>query len=88
MIDIFLERYPKIDLHGDDRDTAKMKTNDFVMENIILKNEMIVIIHGKGSGIVKNACHEALRSNKYVIEFKTDNFNDGCTLVKLKIPLE
>lgn len=88
MIDIFLERYPKIDLHGDDRDTAKMKTNDFVMENIILKNEMIVIIHGKGSGIVKNACHEALRSNKNVIEFKTDNFNDGCTLVKLKIPLE
>ena len=88
MRDIFLERYPQIDLHGVDRDTARMLTNDFVLENIMLKNDMIVIVHGKGTGIVKQACHEALKYNKNVIEFKTDNFNDGCTIVKLKIPLE
>jgi DNA-nicking Smr family endonuclease len=28
--DIFLERYPKIDLHGYDRDSARMVTNDFI----------------------------------------------------------
>ena len=83
--DIFLNRYPTIDLHGLDRDSARMVTNDFVSENIFLKNEMIVIIHGIGSGIVKRACHEALRVNKYVLEYKTDNFNSGCTVVKLKI---
>jgi len=88
MMDIFLQRYPQIDLHGVDRDTARMMTNDFVMENVILKNEMVVIVHGKGTGIVRQACHEALKCNKHVIEFKTDNFNDGCTVVKLKIPLE
>lgn len=83
--DIFLNRYPQIDLHGLDRDSARMVTNDFVMENVILKNEMIVIIHGIGTGIVKNAVHEALRVNKSVLEFKTDNFNSGCTVVRLKI---
>lgn len=83
--DIFLSRYPKIDLHGYDRDTARMTVNDFVAENIILKNEMIVIIHGIGSGIVRREVHEALRVNKNVLEYKIDNFNSGCTIVKLKL---
>ncbi len=86
--DIFLNRYPHMDLHGYDRDSARMMTNDFVMENVILKNEYIVIIHGIGSGIVKKEVHEALRVNKNVLEYKTDNFNSGCTVVKLKISLE
>lgn len=86
--DIFLNRYPSIDLHGYDRDSARMMTNDFVMENLILKNEYIVIIHGIGTGIVKKEVHEALKVNKNVLEYKTDNFNSGCTVVKLKISLE
>ena len=83
--DIFLNRYPSIDLHGYDRDSARMTVNDFVDENVFLKNEMIVIIHGIGTGIVKKEVHEALRVNKKVLEYKTDNFNSGCTVVKLKI---
>lgn len=83
--DIFLGRYPHIDLHGLDRESARMVTNDFVLENVFMKNEMIVIIHGIGTGIVKNAVHEALRVNKNVLEYKIDNFNSGCTVVRLKI---
>lgn len=83
--DIFLNRYPSIDLHGFDRDSARVAVNDFVLENVILKNEMIVIIHGIGMGIVKNEVHETLRVNKNVIEYKTDNFNSGCTVVRLKL---
>ena len=83
--DIFLSRYPKIDLHGYDRDTARMTVNDFVSENVILGNEMIIIIHGIGTGVVKREEHEALRVNKNVIDYKLDNFNSGCTIVKLKI---
>ena len=83
--DIFLERYPKIDLHGYDRDSARMATNDFVEENVILGNDTIIIIHGMGSGIVKEMVHDTLKHNKYVLEYKTDNFNSGCTIVKLKI---
>ncbi|MBQ2872991.1 MAG: Smr/MutS family protein [Bacilli bacterium] len=83
--DIFLNRYPTIDLHGFDRESARVATDDFVSENLILKNEIIVIIHGIGSGIVKASVHESLRVNKNVIEYKTDNFNSGCTIIKLKI---
>ena len=83
--DIFLNRYPSIDLHGFDRDSARVAVNDFVDENVFMKQEMIVIIHGIGTGIVKREVHETLRVNKNVIEYKTDNFNSGCTVVKLKI---
>lgn len=86
--DIFLERYPKIDLHGYDRDSARMGTNDFINENIILGNDTIVIIHGIGQGIVKQEVHNVLKNNKKVKEYKTDNFNSGCTIVKLDINLQ
>lgn len=84
MKDIFLDRYPQIDLHGLDRDSARMVTNDFVLENVMLGNQVVVIVHGKGMGILKKEVHEALRANKYVDEYKTDNFNDGATVVRLK----
>ncbi len=83
--DIFLERYPKIDLHGYDRDSARMVTNDFIDENYALGNEIVVIIHGIGTGILKNEVHETLRNNKKVLEYKLDNFNSGCTVVKLSV---
>lgn len=86
--DIFLNRYPSIDLHGFDRDSARVAVNDFIDENLFLKNEMVVIIHGIGTGVVKKEVHEALRINKDVLEYKTDNFNSGCTIVKLKISLK
>lgn len=84
MNDIYLNLYPKIDLHGYDRDSARVMVNDFILENIFLGNETIVIIHGIGLGIVKKEVHETLKTNKYVLSYKTDNFNDGCTIVKLK----
>ena len=83
--DIFLERYPKVDLHGYDRDSARMVTNDFVDENYTLGNDTIVVIHGIGTGILKNEVHSALKNNKKVLEYKLDNFNSGCTIVKLNV---
>ena len=83
--DIFINTYPKIDLHGYDRDSARMAVNDFILENVILKNEKIVIIHGIGSGIVKKSVHDTLKINKNVVEYKTDNINSGCTIVSLRI---
>ena len=85
LYDIFLDNLPKIDLHGFDRDSARVRVNDFVDEAYIMGYEKIVIVHGIGTGIVQKEVHEALRVNKNVLEYKTDNFNSGCTVVKLKI---
>lgn len=87
-MEIFLNRFPQLDLHGYDSDSARVATNDFVLENYFLGNATIVIIHGIGLGIVKRVVHDTLRGNKYVLEYKLDNFNQGCTVIKLKIPLE
>lgn len=82
--DIFTKNYPTLDLHGYDRFTASVAANDFVLENIKLKNNNIAIIHGVGTGIIKKAVHDTLKSNRFVIEYKLHSFNIGMTLVKLK----
>ena len=45
----------------------------------------IIIIHGKGSHIVKQSVHQELNKNQYVEDYKLDNFNDGITVVSLKV---
>ncbi len=82
--DIFLDRLPKIDLHGFDRESARVMTNDFIDEALCLGYQEILIIHGIGTGIVKNAVHEALSRNKKVSSYRLDGRNLGCTLVFLK----
>ena len=80
---IFLDRLPKIDLHGYDQDSARVKTNDFISEAVTLGYSKIVIIHGIGAGIVKKSVHETLSRNKQVLSYKLDSFNTGCTVVEL-----
>mgnify|MGYP003496362821 FL=1 len=54
---IFIDMYPSVDMHGLDRESARVLTDDFVKENIKLGNKKIIIIHGKGSHIVKQSVH-------------------------------
>lgn len=82
---IFYKNYPKIDLHGMTSDIAKVYINDFIEENIKLKNENIIIIHGIGKGILSKKCEYILKNNKNVIEYKKDYFNLGVTLVKINV---
>ena len=74
---------PKIDLHGYDRDYARIVINDFIYDNYIMKQEKVIIIHGNGQNILKNTSQETLKKNKYVKEYKINNFNSGETLVIL-----
>ena len=82
---IFIDMYPSVDIHGLDRESARVLTDDFVKENIKLGNKKIIIIHGKGSHIVKQSVHQELNKNQYVEDYKLDNFNDGITVVSLKV---
>ena len=75
---------PSLDLHGMDRDYARILINDFIKENYDCKNTEVVIIHGNGTGIIKKTTSETLRQNKLVEEYKINNFNTGETLVSIK----
>ncbi|MBQ2946680.1 MAG: Smr/MutS family protein [Bacilli bacterium] len=82
---LFVDNLPSLDLHGFDRDTARVKVLEFIKDNIILKNDIICIVHGVGLGIVKEEVHNTLKRHKNVLEYKLFYNNVGCTIVKLKI---
>lgn len=82
--DIFLDRLPHIDLHGYDRESAKVAVNDFILESSILNHKEVVIIHGIGQGLVKEIVHQTLTMNKLVESHKIASTNIGCTIVTLK----
>ena len=82
---VFINNLPTIDLHGLDRDTARVKVNEFIKDNIKMKNEIICIVHGLGSGVIKKEVHETLKRNKAVIEYKLFYNNVGSTIVKLNV---
>ncbi len=75
---------PSLDLHGIDRDYARILINDFIRDNYNIKNRQVVIIHGIGTGIIRKATQETLKRNKLVEEYKIDNFNAGMTLVSIR----
>ena len=45
---------PKLDLHGEYRESARILINEFINDNYKLGNEKVIIVHGIGKGIIKN----------------------------------
>lgn len=82
---MFISSLPKLDLHGFDRETARVAIEDFIRENIKLKNKEFIIIHGIGSGILKMTTHEILKRNKNVTDYMICYNNVGSTIVRIKI---
>ena len=74
---------PELDLHGETSDIARVLINDFVDTNYRSGIYRFVIVHGKGTGILKKTTRETLKNNKLVYRFYISNFNDGCTVVEL-----
>ena len=81
---MFFLNSPSLDLHGTSRDIARVLINDFIYDHYIQKTKQVRIIHGIGKGIIKEEVKKTLRNNKYVQEFKINNFNVGETIVILK----
>lgn len=79
---------PTLDLHGEDRISARIKLKTFIDDNIKLKNEEIAIIHGIGKGILKKEVLNMLQRDKRVVEYCVDCFNDGCMLARLAINID
>lgn len=82
--DIFLDRLPKIDLHGFDRESARVRVNDFVSEAYLMGYDEILFVHGIGSGIVKETVLDTLRKNNKVLSYHIVGSNVGCTIAKIK----
>ena len=82
--DVFINNLPTLDLHGEIRTSARVLIKEFIYDNYCLKNTKVVIIHGIGTGVIKEEVNMCLKNNKYVESFHINRFNEGCTLVYLK----
>lgn len=77
-------QYPVLDLHGFDRDYARIMINDFIMDCYQMRSSKAIIIHGIGSGILRKTTMETVKKNRYVTDAKLDFFNPGETIITIK----
>ena len=83
MINLY-KNLPTLDLHGVDRDYARILINEFIEDSYNLKEERVIIIHGIGTGILKQETAKTLKINKKVESYNLNNFNIGETIVNIK----
>ena len=58
IVDPFTVLLPSLDLHEMDRVLAKINIEEFILDNVKLRNKQIVIIHGIGEGILRKEVFE------------------------------
>lgn len=76
---------PVLDLHGEIESMVEVLVLEFIRDNIKMKKDVVLIVHGKSTNILTKEVHRILRNNKNVKSFKLDNWNLGQTIVELKI---
>ena len=82
--DVFIDNVPSLDLHGEFRFSARVLVKEFIYDNYVLKNKRILIIHGVGTGAIKEEVYNVLKNDKRVESYHLNHYNHGCTVVYLK----
>lgn len=73
----------ELDLHGRNIEQSLTQLEDKINRALMHKMHRLKIVHGIGSGKVKDAIHTYLGSSKYVQRYVLDDFNPGVTWVYL-----
>ncbi len=76
---------PRLDLHGEIVAMVEVLVNEFINDNKLLKNNIVIIIHGKSTNILTEEVHKVLKKNKDVIRYYKNNWNLGETIVEINI---
>ena len=77
----------EIDLRGMDAVEAICVLDRYMDEAMRSNLSSVRIIHGKGTGVLRNAVHQALRKNRFVKKFRLGVYGEGengVTIVQLK----
>ena len=82
--DIFTARFPHLDIHGEYSAIADTLIKEFINDNYKIGNKTVIIIHGKGYGILKKKTHEILAQDSRIESFNYNIPNMGETIVILK----
>ncbi len=82
---IVTSKTPILDLHNEISSMVEVIVDRFIKDNYLLKNDVVIIVHGKSGHIVRDETHRVLKNNKYVKSFKLDNWNLGQTIVEINL---
>ena len=74
---------PRLDLHGEIVAMVEVLVNEFINDNRLLKNNIVIIIHGKSTNILTEEVHKVLKKNKNVSKYYLNNWNLGETIVEI-----
>lgn len=77
----------ELDIRGSTCDEGVYEMEAFLDRAVISHISVVTIIHGKGTGLLRKACHQRLKQLKYVKSFRLGSFGegeDGVTIVSLE----
>ncbi|MFA7637664.1 MAG: endonuclease MutS2, partial [Monoglobales bacterium] len=77
----------ELDLRGMLAHDAVMETDKFIDDAALASLKKISVIHGKGTGALRNAIHDYLKNNKLVKGYRLGSFGEGdtgVTIIELK----
>ena len=78
---------PEVDLRGLTGDEAVMELDRFLDQAVMGKLQEVRIIHGKGTGAVRQRVREHLKRSRYIKSFRPGRYGegeDGVTIAELK----
>lgn len=78
---------PSLDLRGARYEEARERTDKYLDDVYLAGLKIVEIIHGKGTGALRQGIHDLLKRHPHVTEFRLGNPGEGgvgVTIVKLK----
>jgi DNA mismatch repair protein MutS2 len=75
----------ELDLRGQDSEEALINTDRYLDDAFLAGLKEVTIIHGKGTGILRNAIHQQLRRHPHVESFRLGKYGEGETGVTVVI---
>lgn len=76
-----------IDLRGQNVDEAMYNLDKYLDDAFLASLEQVTIIHGKGTGMLREGIQQALRKHHHVMSIRTGEFGEGgsgVTIVEIK----
>jgi DNA mismatch repair protein MutS2 len=78
---------PELDIRGCDVDDALQRLEAYLESSVNSNWSEVTIIHGKGTGTLRQAVQQLLKSSKHIRDFRTGRYGEGesgVTMVTLK----
>ena len=75
--------FPEVDLRGMNAEEAIIELDSFIDSAVLSNIHQVTIIHGKGTGVLREAVHQRLKKHKSVKSYRLGVFGEGETGVTI-----